>query len=180
MTDEPHIIQRVLDGDTESFRLLVERYARAVVGMVRNVTGDAQSCEDLGQEVFLAAFAQLRTFDPARSRFSTWLLTIARNKSINWLKKKRLRVSPEPSPSLHDVGPLERVTRQEAFGRLDVALRSLPDRQRRALTLVEFEGLSYEEAAAIEGTRTGTIKSRVNRAKAALGEVLRACHEDDQ
>lgn len=180
MTDEPHIIQRVLDGDAESFRLLVERYAGPVVGMIRNVTGDARDCEDLAQDVFLAAFARLKTFDPARSRFSTWLLTIARNMSINWLKKKRLRVSAEPSPEIVNEGPLEDVTRREAFARLDGALRSLPDRQRRALSLVEFEGLSYEEAAVIEGTRIGTIKSRVNRAKAALGEALRACHEDDK
>ncbi len=180
MTDEPHIIQRVLDGDTESFRLLVERYAGPVVGMIRNVTGDARDCEDLAQDVFLAAFARLRTFDPARSRFSTWLLTIARNMSINLLKKRRSRVSVEPSQPPDDEGPLECVTRQEVFARLDAALRSLPGRQRRALTLVEFEGLSYEEAAVIEGTRIGTIKSRVSRAKAALGEVLRACHEDDK
>ena len=150
MTDEPHIIQRVLDGDAESFRLLVERYAGPVVGMIRNVTGDARDCEDLAQDVFLAAFARLKTFDPARSRFSTWLLTIARNMSINWLKKKRLRVSAEPSPEIVNEGPLEDVTRREAFARLDGALRSLPDRQRRALSLVEFEGLSYEEAAVIE------------------------------
>jgi RNA polymerase sigma-70 factor (ECF subfamily) len=179
MTDEPHIIQRVLDGDTESFRLLVEHYERPVASMIRNVTGDAQSCEDLAQDVFLAAFAQLKTFDPARSRFSTWLLTIARNKSINMLKKKRPRVSAEPSEPVDCTGPLENVTRREAFARLDKALLSLPGRQRRALTLVEFEGLSYEEAAVIEGTRTGTIKSRVSRARAQLAERLRAYEKDD-
>jgi RNA polymerase sigma-70 factor (ECF subfamily) len=179
MTDEAHIIQRVLDGDTESFRLLVERYARPVACMIRNVTGDARNCEDLAQDVFLAAFAQLKTFDPARSHFSTWLLTIARNRSINLLKKKRPRVPVEPSEPADCAGPLENVTRREAFARLDEALRSLPGRQRRALVLVEFEGLSYEEAAVIEGTRTGTIKSRVSRARAQLAETLRAYEKDD-
>ncbi len=139
MTDEPHIIQRVLDGDTESFRLLVERYAGPVVGMIRNVTGDARDCEDLAQDVFLAAFARLRTFDPARSRFSTWLLTIARNMSINLLRKGARGFPSNPRKPPDDEGPLECVTRQRSFTRLDARLRSLPDRQRRRLTLVEFE-----------------------------------------
>lgn len=179
MTDETDIIQRVLAGDTESFRLLVERYQRPVVRMICNTTGDAQSSDDLAQEVFLTAFAKLKTFDPARSRFSTWLLTIARNKSINLLKKKRPDVVAEPPETVDCEGPLEDVTRREAFARLDRALRSLPARQRRVLVLVEFEGLSYDEAAQIEGTRTGTIKSRLSRAKARLAEVFRSCHEDD-
>ena len=89
MTEETEIIQRVLQGDTESFALLVHRYQGPVVRMVRNLTGDVQACEDLAQEVFLATFAGLRRFDPARSRFSTWLFTITRNKCINAMKKRR-------------------------------------------------------------------------------------------
>jgi RNA polymerase sigma-70 factor (ECF subfamily) len=179
MIEESDIIQRVLEGDTESFRLLVERYEKLVVRMICNTTGDVRHGEDLAQDVFLAAFANLKRFDPARSRFSTWLLTIARNKSINVLKKKRPDVVAEPAQPTTTNEPLEDVTRREAFARLDRALQSLPDRQRRALTLVEFEGLSYDEAAQIEGTRTGTIKSRVNRARARLAEVLRARERDD-
>lgn len=166
-------IERVLQGDTESFRLLVERYESSVVRLIRNITADAHSCEDLAQEVFLAAFAKLHTFDPARSGFSTWLLTIARNKSINHLKKKRPRVLATPPTQFDGATPLEVLTRREAFARLEQALASLPNQQRRAFVLVEFEGLSYEQAAHIEGRRIGTVKSRVSRAKAKLCETLR-------
>jgi len=76
MTEELDVIRRVLDGDTESFRWLVDRYAGPVVRMIRNITGDSHTCEDLAQEVFLAAYAKLRTFDPDRSQFSTWLFTV--------------------------------------------------------------------------------------------------------
>ncbi len=130
MIDESDIIQRVLAGDTESFRLLVERYEKPVVRMICNTTGDARHSEDLAQDVFLAAFSNLKRFDPARSRFSTWLLTIARNKSINVLKKKCPDVVAEPAQPTTGNGPLEDVTRREAFARLNRALRSLPDRQR--------------------------------------------------
>jgi len=180
MTDEANTIERILAGDTESFRLLVERHERSVMGIIGHITGDVQSCEDLAQEVFLTAFAKLKTFDPARSRFSTWLLTIARNKSINALKKKRPRTLEDPLEQVDPRTPLEAVARREAFAGLDRALISLPDKQRRAFVLVEFEGLSYEQTAQIEGTRIGTIKSRVHRAKARLTEALRQNEEHNE
>jgi RNA polymerase sigma-70 factor (ECF subfamily) len=173
MTDETLAIERVLQGDTESFRLLIERYEQSVVRMIRNVTGDAHHCEDLAQDVFLTAFAKLRTFDPACSHFSTWLLTIARNKSINHLKKKRPRVVAEVPVRLDEATPLETLTHREAFAQLERALATLPERQHRAFVLAEFEGLPYEQIAQIEGVRIGTIKSRVSRARARLSEILR-------
>ncbi len=180
MAEEADIIQRVLQGDTESFRLLIQRYEKPVVSMIRTVTSDGQTCEDLAQEVFLAAYSGLRRFDSARSRFSTWLFTIARNRSLNALKKKRPRSLAALPEQIDDDGPYEDAARQEAFARLNETLASLPAAQQRAFTLVEFEELSYEETAQIEGTRVGTIKSRVNRAKAKLAAALKRREEDDR
>jgi RNA polymerase sigma-70 factor (ECF subfamily) len=146
--------------------------------MISNVTGDTQTCEDLAQEVFLTAFAKLKAFDPARSLFSTWLLTIARNKAINALKKKRPRLLAVPPERLDNVTPAEAIAQRETSAELDRALTALPARQRRAFVLVEFEGLPYEQAAQIEATHVGTIKSRVHRARARLAEALRN-HETD-
>ncbi len=173
MIDETPTIERVLEGDTEAFGLLVERYERPVVRMIRNITTETQSSEDLAQDVFLTAFAKLRAFDPARSRFSTWLLTIARNKSINHLKKKHPKTRGDLPPHVDGRTPLETLAQREAFTRLDQALASLPGHQRRALVLVEFEGLPYEQVAQIEGTRIGTIKSRISRARSTLTNALR-------
>ncbi len=99
MTQETEAIRRVLQGDIESFRLVVERYEGPVIRMVRNMTADRESSEDIAQEVFLAAYKKLSSFDPACSNFSTRLFTIARNKSINALRKKRVR-SMEENPCL--------------------------------------------------------------------------------
>ena len=96
MIEELEVIQRVLDGDIESFRLLVERYAGPVTRMIRNVTGDSHTCEDLAQETFLAAYAKLGTFDPDRSQFSTWLFTIARNKAVNAARRRKPRYMADP------------------------------------------------------------------------------------
>ena len=89
MTEESGIVHRVLCGDTDSFRWLVERYAGRVKRIVGGITGSPDACEDLVQDVFLAVYANLATFDPGKSRLSTWLFTIARNKAVNAVRRKR-------------------------------------------------------------------------------------------
>ncbi|MDH4240682.1 MAG: sigma-70 family RNA polymerase sigma factor [Phycisphaerae bacterium] len=173
MTHETEIIRRVLEGDIESFRLLLARYEKPVVRMIRNITYDKESCEDLAQDVFLTAYEKLASFDRARSSFSTWLFTIARNKSLNALKKKKPLSISEPPEKSNPHNPSDDMAEREFYDRLDKTLQTLPSRQRRAFILAEFEKLSYAEIAQIEGTRLGTIKSRINRAKMKLRTALK-------
>jgi RNA polymerase sigma-70 factor (ECF subfamily) len=172
MTDEQDVIQRVLDGDTESFRWLVDRYAGPVVRMIRNITGDSHTCEDITQEVLLAAYVKLRTFDPHQSRFSTWLFTIARNKSVNAAKRKKPLCLADTPERTEGRGPEEAAAGGELLAALEEALLRLPVHQRTVFVLAEFEQLPYETIAQIEGVRVGTIKSRVNRARTRLREAL--------
>jgi len=176
--EEQEVIRRVLNGDTESFRLVVERYAGAVARMIRNVTDDSHACEDLAQEVFLTAYAKLRTFDPARSQFSTWLFTIARNKAVNAAARKKPRYMADPPERTDASDPETSAERKELLAALDRAVLGLPLNQRTAFVLAEFEQLPYEQIAQIEGVRLGTIKSRINRAKVRLIEVLRQFEGD--
>ena len=175
MIEETGIIRAVLEGDTESFRLLVQRYQKPVTRMIANFINDRHICEDIAQEVFLAAYKKLPSFDPARSSFSTWLFTIARNKSINAMKKKRILSVSNPPDNPDFSEPGDSLIRDELFARLDRALNSLSPGHRRALVMAEFENLPYEQIAQIEGVRIGTIKSRINRAKhrlkSALGDI---------
>lgn len=178
MTEETGIIKAVLEGDTESFRLLVQKYQKPVIRMIANLINDRHICEDIAQEVFLAAYKKLPSFDPNRSGFSTWLFTIARNKSINAMKKrKNISVSnPPENPDFSE--PADSLVRKELFFKLDQALTSLSPKHRKALVLAEFENLSYEQIAQIEGVRTGTIKSRINRAKKRLRSILEGIDGD--
>lgn len=171
MTPET-VIRRVLEGDIESFRFILERYERPVVRMIRNITNSTDSFEDIAQDVFLTAYKKLASFDPARSNFSTWLFTIARNKSLNALKKKKPLLMSELPEKNNPHNPSDDVAEKEFFDQLDKALRAVPSRQRRAFILAEFENLSYEQIAQIEGARLGTIKSRINRAKKKLRTAL--------
>ncbi|MBA7625716.1 RNA polymerase sigma-H factor [subsurface metagenome] len=179
MTREIEVIRQILQGDIESFRLLLERYERPVVRMVRNITNNIESYEDVAQDVFFTAYRKLASFDPARSSFSTWLFTIARNKSLNVLKKKRVLSMSELPERADSRKPSDNMARKEFFDRLDRELQALPSRQRRAFVLAEFEKLPYEQIAQIEGVRIGTIKSRINRAKNKLRLALKGFEEDN-
>ena len=141
--------------------------------MIQRIIWDSHRCEEIGQDVFVAAFRKLSTFDPARSEFSTWLFTIARNRSINALKKK-LPVPMENLPELPVTrDPSHELADKEIFLQLDETLKALPEKLRRAFVLAEMEELSYAEVARIEGARLGTIKSRINRARARIYAALK-------
>lgn len=180
MIEDTGIIRAVLEGDTESFRLLVQRYQKPIIRMTANLINDRHICEDVAQEVFLAAYKKLPSFDPARGSFSTWLFTIAKNKSINAMKKRRIPSvsNPPENPDFHE--PADSLNRDELFVKLDRALNSLNPGHKRALVMAEFENLPYEQIAQIEGVRIGTIKSRINRAKNRLRSALDGIDGDIQ
>ena len=179
MPEDSDIVKRVLSGDVDSFRILVERYQRPVLSMIQRMIRDRHRCEEIGQDAFFTAFQKLSTFDPARSQFSTWLFTIARNMSINALKKRlplpmenlpEMPVSRDPSHELSD---------KEIFMQLDETLKALPEKLRRAFVLAEMEQLPYEEVARIEGVRLGTIKSRIHRARARIYSAMKDMKGDN-
>src|SRR4051812_4044315 len=173
MPEDSDIVKRVLNGDVDSFRILVERYQRPVLSMIRRFVWDSHRCEEIGQDVFVRAFQKLSTFDPARSEFSTWLFTIARNMSINALKKK-LHLPMEELPEAPvSRNPSEEFLDKELFAHMDKTLKALPGKLQRAFILAEFEQMPYEEIARIEGTRLGTVKSRINRARSRLHAAMK-------
>jgi RNA polymerase sigma-70 factor (ECF subfamily) len=172
MTDD-EIIGRVLAGDLNCFRLIVEKYQTKIVGMIFNMTRDHHLSEDLGQEVFLAVYQNLGAFDSARSRFSTWIYRIAKNKTLNALKKKRpvlLREMPDTAgpENVHDD-----VVSAEFNAEFDQLLAQMPVRQRLAFVWAEIEQLSYQDISEIEGISIGAVKSLVSRARQYFQEALR-------
>jgi RNA polymerase sigma-70 factor (ECF subfamily) len=178
MNDDLPAIQRVLGGDVDAFRVLVERYERPLFSLVGNLLPDANDRDDVAQEVFWAAYLHLGSYDPAKARFSTWLFTIARNKCVNGFKKRRPVAMEEVPPPIDRRGPADAMIEAECFARLDRALASLPFEQRSAFVLAEIQGLSHEEICRIEGVPRGTVKSRISRAKEKLRSLFSNAREE--
>ncbi len=177
MSDDLAAIKRVIAGDTASFRVLVERYQGAVFCMVRNLLPHPNDYEDIAQEVFLAAYTRLGSYDPGRAAFSTWLLTIARNKCLNALKRQKPIVTNGLPEKADQRTPQTNMAEEELSQQLDVALASLPFEQKMAFVLSEVQGFSYEEIGQIEGVSLGTVKSRISRAKEKLRLLLQRAAE---
>ena len=171
MNREDAIIRDVLAGDTESFRRIIEQHQVGVFSMIANFIYDRSAAEDLTQEVFIAAFEKLSSYDSMRCRFSTWLLTIARHKSINYLRKKK-RSKPVQVRHATDTDPAQALCREEFYQQLDRALEALPQHQKRAFVLAEFHQLPYEDIAQIECITLGTVRSRIHRAKRSLRSLI--------
>ena len=174
MDGDRTLIERVLAGDVAAFRELVERHQQRVFLFVRNLVRHTPDAEDLVQDVFVAAFRKLDSFDAERSQFSTWLLTIARNRCLNHLKRSSVATfcSSEFDIEARMPQPADAVLSRELHARLDAALDLLPLEQRTAFVLAEIQELPYAEIALIEEVELGTIKSRVSRAKQRLREML--------
>jgi RNA polymerase sigma-70 factor (ECF subfamily) len=172
MIDEQTIIKNIVNGDVESFRLLVERYQKPVIRMIGNIVSDKHICEDIAQEVFFAAYKKLNTFNNEQSSFSTWLFTIARNKSLNAIKKKKISLAGELTEIADSKNSPDILEQQEFLNELDRHLHSLPHNQKTVFVLAEFEKMSYEEIAQIEGIRIGAVKTRLHRAKEKLAKAL--------
>ena len=173
MTNEDQIVAQVLAGKTSEFRKLVEQYHQPVFRFARNLIGDEHDAEDITQEVFLAAFDHLASYNTNRASLLTWLFTIARNRCVNYLKRTRPVIDGEAIANTQPaVSSDDDSVRNEFWSRLDEALDALPIEQKTAFVLAEIEGLPYADIAHIEQTTLGSVKSRIHRAKQRLRAVM--------
>ena len=171
--DDAEAVRRVLAGEREAFRPLVNRHQAAVCATIRALIPNGVDWEDVAQEVFLAAFRNLAAFDSRKGPLRTWLLAIARNQCRDVLRKSMAAQLPPVVEPVDNRTPPEIVSEGEWFARLDAGLATLPEEQRVVFVLVELQGVSYQSAAEIAGLNIGTVKSRLSRAKASLREILR-------
>jgi RNA polymerase sigma-70 factor (ECF subfamily) len=143
-----------------------------------SLTGSLDRADDLVQEAILRGLTHLDQFEPGTS-MQAWLFTILRNQ-FHTAHRKRRREVDDPEGIM--AGRLATLPEQEGhldLADLQVALIKLPVHQREVLLLIGAEGVSYEETARIVGANIGTVKSRMNRARARLAELLYIKDEDD-
>jgi RNA polymerase sigma-70 factor (ECF subfamily) len=176
-TPEPEIewMARIRDGDMEAFRCLVEAHQARVVGTISKMLGSDAEAEDLAQQVFIRIWKSAPRYRPT-AKFTTWLFRITRNLVFNELRRKRHFVDqademPEPAER-RDQEPDKVLMEGELQSAIQNAIDQLPESQRLAIILRRYEGMAYEEIAAVMGTTVPAVKSILFRARAELRERL--------
>lgn len=172
---------RVMEGDEAAFVALVDMYRDRAVNVAFRYLGDRASAEDLAQEAFVRVWQRRERFDPSQD-FSPWFYRILTNLCLDHLRREEQRgghlslvsddEGPETPPSSETASPAEHVERQELSARVQSALKMLPDRQRMALVLQHYEGLSYDDIAEAMGCSRGTVDGLLSRARATLRDRL--------
>ncbi len=171
----PATVAAAAGGDVDAFATLVRFYQQPVWRYLQRLVGDDSLAEDLTQEVFVRVFHGLDTF-AGRSRFSTWVFSIARNTGVDALRRRDRRPRVVGDVSVDVAGSSDPARGLE----LDAALEELSLAHRDALLLVEVFGLSYREVADMTGTAEGTIKSRVHGARQRLHAWWQAGESADE
>ncbi len=136
-----------------------------------SLCGNVDRANDLVQETLLRAWSHLDSFEPG-TNMAAWLFTILRNHFRSEFRKRKREVEDADGSYANSLTTPEEQTSHIEFGELREALLKLSADQREALVLIGASGFSYEEAANICGCAVGTIKSRVNRARIKLAELL--------
>ncbi len=175
-------VARARSGDTDAFRVLVERHSRALFRLAFRMTGNEQDAEDVVQESFLRAFRQLAKFDE-RASFGTWLYRIATNCSLDHVRSRKRRsenLAPvdaemeDPIMALPSGDPTpERLSLSgEVRERVAEAMRELSPTERTAFVLRHFEGMRIEEVSRVLDCQPGAAKHSVFRAVQKLRRAL--------
>ena len=169
------LISRARGGDREAFGALVEQYRDNVYRLAYRMCGNAYDADEAAQEAFVAAWRALPNFR-GDAKFSTWLYRLTTNAAIDVMRREK-RHQTVGDGEMVDVAddadsPQETVERTEQQEAVQKALSTLSEEYREVLLLRYMEELDYAEIAEVLQLPSGTVKSRINRAKAALKAAL--------
>ena len=187
---DQQLVERAQRGDKQAFELLVIKYQRKLARLLSQFIRDAAEVEDVTQETFIKAYRSLSSFR-GDSAFYTWLYRIGINAAKNFLVAQKRRASTtsngidiedaenfEEASQLRDLDtPESELMSKQIAQTVHQTLNELPEELRTAITLREIEGLSYEEIANAMNCPTGTVRSRIFRAREAISDKLQSVME---
>jgi RNA polymerase sigma-70 factor (ECF subfamily) len=182
--EDEALVKQVARGDTSALEKLYDRYGQPVYSLTLRIVRDPQTAEELTQEVFVRLWRYADTYEPARGRFSGWLLGIAHNLALNEVRRWQSR--PQKADLASDDNEREYELVDESADAAEAAwinirrqaivdaLKQLPEAQRQAIELAFFGGFTHLEIANLLGDPLGTIKSRIRIGMQRLKQLLLA------
>jgi RNA polymerase sigma-70 factor (ECF subfamily) len=178
--DDAALIRLIAHNKSEALSELYDRYCRLVYSVAFNAVGNGETAEEIVQDVFTRVWEKATTYDVDLAKVSTWLISITRNRSIDELRRVKVRpehnsvgwaeVEPAHIPLSENPENEVEVSWQQRVVRSAVA--ALPEDQQKALALAFFRGYSHSEIAAALGEPLGTVKTRIRMAMKKLRQVM--------
>lgn len=179
------LVERAQQGEQKAFEILMLKYQRRLIRLISRFIKDEHEVNDVAQEAMIKAYRALPNFR-GESAFYTWLYRICINTAKNFLvtSGKQPFISVEAVNEEGDVldladqiadyhTPEAELVNREILQTVEVAIKNLPDDLRKAITLREIDGLSYEEIAQTMDCPIGTVRSRIFRAREVIAKDLR-------
>jgi RNA polymerase sigma-70 factor, ECF subfamily len=168
---EHALVREAQHGSEAAFALLVHTHMRRAYAVARAICATHEDAEDAVQDGFLHAYKALERFRPEQA-FAAWLNRIVANAALDIGRRRKVR-DADTLPETLSVPQFDPSERSELRGRLGIALRVLPDRQRSVLVLHDVEGYTHGEIGTMLGIPEGTARSDLHHARASLRERLR-------
>ncbi len=177
------LVERCLAGDQAAWAELVRVHTRRIYNLCYRFTGRSQEAEDLTQDVFLRVYKTVGSFQGSQGSFTTWLTSLTRNLLIDHYRKHKkeqrdISVDDENTETLVETNvtftrPDVVMMEQEQSGAIQAAIQRLSPDLREAVILRDVQEMEYREISNVLGVPEGTVKSRINRGRAALGQMLK-------
>jgi RNA polymerase sigma-70 factor, ECF subfamily len=167
-------VRRIAAGDAAAAASLVRRRAPKILALARRMLNDAAEAEDVSQEVFLRVWKHAANWEPGAARFETWLHRVATNLCLDRLRRRREVHMGDDFPEIADGAPgaVQGLWAAQRVSRVRAALDSLPERQRAAIELCNFQELSNIEAAAALEVSVDALESLLSRGRRSLRQAL--------
>ncbi len=176
--EDKEIVERVINGEVGLFELLVKKYENGIVGFIYKIVLNYEDAVELAQETFIKLYSSLDKYDP-KFKFSTWLFTIAKNKTIDFLRSNKYENNFDDSRKIKpnrfsDItkNPEEELLKNEFYEKVILIIDELPIEYKEVITLRYLNNFSYNEISEITDLPLGTVKNRIFRAKILIREIF--------
>ncbi len=170
------LIKRFVDGDESAFNILVSRYQEKIYWHARRMTGNHLDADEILQEVLLVLYDKLKTFE-YKSSVYTWIYTITHTRSINYIKRNKIKsfFSLSEAKNIEDKknDVVVNLEQKQKLDLIEKALQQLPVKQREVFIMRNYDEMTYDEISKVTGTSTGALKANYFHALNKIKELVK-------
>ena len=177
--EDLELLAKISEQDRQALAALYDRYGRRVFALAVRMLNDPVGAEEVTQDVFMSVWRRGASYTSKKGKFSTWLFSIAHNRTIDELRKRRRDRSRENADiddhlnvQSSDISPADAAVAQSEYAKIRAAMEKLPEEQKNVIELSYFNGLTQTEISTKTGQPLGTVKTRMRLALKKLRTAL--------